>query len=173
MWYVIQTLGGEEERTAGLIRGQISSCYVEECFVPKRVRMKKFNGLWNKVEEILFRGYVFVISEEPEGLYQELKKLPKPAKMLGREKGFFSPLSRSEEQMIRGLGDKKHKTALSRIELGEGRQIRVLEGPLKDYVGDVVKVNLHKREVVVRVELMGKPVDVFMGVEMVEDSLRS
>ena len=43
MWYVIQTLGGEEERTAGLIRGQISSCYVEECFVPKIVRMKKFN----------------------------------------------------------------------------------------------------------------------------------
>lgn len=167
MWYVIQTFGGEEEKTANMIRRQVSSCYVEECFVPRRERMKKFHGSWNKVEEMLFHGYVFVISEEPEGLYQELKKVPKLTNMLGREKAFFFPLSEREEQMVRRIGNKEHRTVLSRIELREGKQIRVLEGPLKDYVGDVVKVNLHKREVVVRVEFMGKMVEVFMGVEMV------
>jgi len=172
MWYVIQTLSGEEERTAGMIRRQISSCYVEECFVPKRERMKKIHGSWNRVEEILFQGYVFVISGEPESLYQELKKVPGLTKMLGREKTFFFPLSEREEQMVRGIGDKEHRTILSKIELGAGKQIRVIEGPLKDYVGDVVKVNLHKREVVVRVELMGKAVDVFMGVEMVERKIQ-
>ena len=73
MWYVIQTLGGKEEETADMIRKMVSSYYMEECFVPKRERMKKFHGSWNKVEEVLFHGYVFVISQRPEELYQELK----------------------------------------------------------------------------------------------------
>ncbi len=171
MWYVIQTLGGEEERTANMIRRQIPPYYMEECFVPKRERLKKFHGSWNRVEEILFHGYVFVISQKPEGLYQELKQIPRLTKVLGREKASFFPLTVEEEKMVKGMGDEDHKTALSRIELGEGKKIRVLEGPLKDYAGDVVKVNLHKREVVVRVEFMGKPVEVFLGVEMVERNM--
>ncbi|MCI8887578.1 MAG: antiterminator LoaP [Hungatella sp.] len=169
MWYVIQTLGGEEERTAHMIRRKIPPYYMKECFVPKRERMKKFHGTWNKVEEILFHGYVFVISETPESLYQELKKIPRLTKMLGRENALFFPLSETEEQMVQGIGDQEHRTVISRIKADEGKKIRVIDGPLKDYVGDVVKVNLHKREVVVRVEFMGKMVELFMGVEMVVD----
>ena len=71
MWYVIQTIGGKEEETADMIRKMVSSNYMEECFIPKRERMKKFHGSWNKVEEILFHGYVFVVSEKPEKLYQK------------------------------------------------------------------------------------------------------
>ena len=47
-------------------------------------------------------------------------------------------------------------------------KIRVLEGPLRDYVGDVVKVNLHKREVVIRVTFMGREMELKLGVEMVD-----
>ena len=60
MWYVIQTLSGEEEKTADVIRKMVPSNFVQECFVPKRERMKKFHGNWNKVEEVLFRGYAFL-----------------------------------------------------------------------------------------------------------------
>ena len=52
MWYVIQTFGGEEERTAHMIRKLVSRDCLEECFVPKRERLKKFRGSWNKVEEV-------------------------------------------------------------------------------------------------------------------------
>ena len=112
---------------------------------------------------------MFVISETPESLYQELKKIPRLTRMLGRENAFFFPLSEMEEQMVQGIGDQEHMTVISRIKADEGKKIRVIDGPLKDYVGDVVKVNLHKREVVVRVEFMGKMVELFMGVEMVVD----
>lgn len=168
MWYVIQTYGGEEERTADMIRCQISSYFMEECFIPKRERMKKFCGTWNKVEEVLFHGYVFANSNRPEELYQELKIIPKLTKVLGRENAYFFPLNEAEERLVRRIGDKNHKTGVSKIEIDKGKKIRVIEGPLKNFVGDVVKVNLHKREVVVRVEFMGKPVELFMGVEMVK-----
>lgn len=167
MWYVIQTFGGEEEKTAEMIRCQISPYYIEECFIPKRERMKKFCGTWNKVEEILFQGYVFADSCRPEGLYQELRKIPRLTKVLGREAAYFFPLSEMEERLIREIGDENHKTGVSKVVVDAKKKIQVIEGPLKNYVGDVVKVNLHKREVVVQVEFMGKLVELFMGVEMV------
>lgn len=167
MWYVIQTLGGEEDRTANMIQKLISPKCIRECFVPKRERLKKFHGEWNKVEETLFSGYAFVISEHPEEMYEELKRIPKLTKMLGREEGFFFSLGEKEEKFVQGIGNEKHKTFLSKVLIGEGKKIQVIDGPLKDYVGDVVKVDLHKREAVVRVEFMGRMMELKMGVEMV------
>lgn len=172
MWYVIQTLGGQEEQTAHMIRKRISSFYVEECFVPKRERLKKFQGCWNKVEEVLFPGYVFGITDRPEELYQNLRRIPKLTRILGREEEYFLPLNQEEEAMVRKLGDGEHRTGISRVEVMEGKRIRVVEGPLKDYMGDVVKVNLHKREVAVRVGFMGRTMELFMGIEMVETGER-
>lgn len=167
MWYVIQTFGGQEERTAGMIRKLVVPGCLEECFVPRRERLKKFGGCWNKVEEVLFGGYVFVISHRPGQLYEELKRIPRLSRLLGREEDCFFPLGERDERLVRGIGGRKHHTPLSRIVLEEGKKIHVIEGPLKDYVGNVVKVNPHKREVVVQVEFMGRPVELFMGVEMV------
>lgn len=166
MWYVIQTLGGEEEKTADMIRRRIPSYYIEECFVPKRERMKKYHGCWYKVEEILFHGYVFVVSKQPEELYQELRRVPKLTKILGREGSYFISLNKEEENLVRKIGDAEHKTSISKIEFTEEKKICVIDGPLKGYVGNVIKVNLHKREAVVRMNFMGREMELFMGVEM-------
>lgn len=168
MWYVIQTHGGEEEKTADMIRKRLPPYCMEECFIPKRERMKKFHGNWNRVEEILFRGYVFVISGQPENLYQELQSIPMLTKVLGREKNYFLPLNREEEELIQRLGDEKHKTTISKVEVVEGKSIRIIEGPLKGYVGNIVKVNLHKREVMIQVEFMKRSLELYMGIEMID-----
>lgn len=166
MWYVIQTLGGEEERTAGMIRKMISSCSMEDCFVPRRERLKKFGGCWNRVEEVLFPGYVFVEALNPGELYEELRRIPRLTRLLGREEGWFLALSKKEEELVRSIGGETHRTSLSKVMVDEKKRIRVADGPLKDYTGDVVKVDLHRREVTVRVEFMGRKVDLKMGIEM-------
>ena len=97
MWYVIQTLEGKEEETGNMIRKTVSSYYMEECFIPKRERMKKYLGSWNREEEILFKGYVFVASQRPGELYQELKQVPRLTKFLGREEEYFWALNREEK----------------------------------------------------------------------------
>ncbi len=173
MWYVIQTLGGEEERTADMIRKCIPSYYIEECFVPKRERMKKYHGIWNKVEEIMFPAYIFMVTDKPEELYQELRQIPKLTKILGQEEGYFVPLSKEEERLIRNLGNQMHRTGLSRIEVGEGKQIQVVDGPLKDFVSDIAKVDLHKRNVVVTIKFMGRKINLRMGVELLSKNIVS
>lgn len=169
MWYVIQTISGKEEKTADMIRKMVPSNYMEECFIPKRERMKKFRGSWNKVEEILFHGYVFVISEQPEKVYQKLRQIPKFTKILGQEENYFIPLKKEEERLVCGIGNRVHKTSLSRIELKEGKKVQIIDGPLKDYTGNIVKLNLHKREAVIRVKFMERDLELKMGIEMVEN----
>ncbi len=166
MWYVIQTIGGQEEKTADMIRKMVLPDCLEECFIPKRERLKKFHGSWNKVEEVLFQGYVFVISEKPGELYEELKEVPKLTKVLGRERDYFLTLGEKEKRFVESIGNREHKTSLSGVMVGEGKQIRVVDGPLKGYVGNIVKVNLHKREVAVEVEFMGRKMELKMGIEM-------
>lgn len=168
MWYVIQTLGGEEEKTADMIRKTVSSSYMEECFVPKRERMKKFHGSWNKVDEVLFQGYVFVISKRPEKLYQELRQIPKLTRILGSERNYFTPLNKEEEYLVQEIGNRNHKAEISKIQVWGGKQICVIEGPLKNYTGNVVKVDLHKREVQVKINFMGRKMKLYLGIEMVE-----
>ncbi len=168
MWYVIQTFSGEEERTANMMERSISSCLIQECFIPKREKLKKYHGRWNKVEEVLFPGYVFAATEHPKELYQELKAVPRLTRLLGKEGQFFFSLNQEEEDFVREIGGHGHKAVVSKVKIEEGKKIRVLEGPLRDYVGDVVKVNLHKREVVIRVTFMGREMELKLGVEMVD-----
>ena len=168
MWYVIQTIGGKEEETADMIRKMVSSNYMEECFIPKRERMKKFHGSWNKVEEILFHGYVFVVSEKPEKLYQKLKQFPRLTKLLGREKDYFFPLNIQERNVIREIGNKEHITSISKVMIDKNKKVYILDGPLKNYMGNTIKVDLHRREIVIQLEFIGRTVKLHMGIEIVE-----
>ncbi|MCI8726264.1 MAG: antiterminator LoaP [Hungatella sp.] len=168
MWYVIQTIGGKEEETADMIRKMVSSNYMEECFIPKRERMKKFHGSWNKVEEILFHGYVFVVSEKPEKLYQKLKQVPRLTKLLGREKDYFFPLNIQERNVIREIGNKEHITSISKVMIDKNKKVYILDGPLKNYMGNTIKVDLHRREIVIQLEFIGRTVKLHMGIEIVE-----
>lgn len=181
MWYVIQVHGGQEEKTAEMMRKQVSPEVMEECFIPQKERVKKFRGRWQRVEEILFPGYVFAGTENPEELYRQLKRITKMTKILQDGAFTFLPLSEDEEEMVKTIGDNRHMTRLSRIriaeedakqQLGGGkdkRHVVILDGPLKSQEGNIVKVDLHKREVTVRVRFMGRDVDLKLGIEMVEE----
>ena len=108
-----------------------------------------------------------MITGQPEKLYQRLKNIPRLTKILGREENYFIPLRENEKRLLQSIGDKEHRTSISKVAIEEGKQVQVIDGPLKEYVGNVVKVNLHKREVVVEVTFMGRPVELKMGIEMV------
>ncbi len=172
MWYVMQVVSGQENRTICLAEKMISGEILENCFVPVRRLRKKFHGVWHEVTEKLFPGYVFMISEQPQLLYEELKQIPALTRLLGRCEEYFMPLSEKDmrllEKLQNGMNDGRNPEAeISRIAVEEGNQIRILSGPLVNLEGQIRKVNLHKRIAVVEVEFMGNKSAVHLGVEMV------
>lgn len=168
MWYVVQVAGGREEKTALMILGRVSRTVMDECFIPKKERMKKFRGRWRQVEEILFPGYVFAETKVPEKLYQELKQIAMMTKVLQDGTFHFIPLSEEEETQIKTIGDNYHVTRISKVRVNEGKEVVILDGPLKNVEGKIVKVDLHKREVVVKISFMGRAVELKLGIEMVK-----
>ncbi len=173
MWYVMQVVSGQENRTICLMEKMISEEILGSCFAPMRRLRKKFNGTWQEITEKLFPGYVFLISEQPQLLYEELKQIPALTKILGRCEEYFTPLSEKDVRMLEKFQNKtvdsgELTVGISRIAVEEGNQIRILSGPLRELEGQIKKVNLHKRIAVVEVEFMGSKSLVHLGVEMVE-----
>lgn len=99
-----------------MLAGKIlSKGTVTNCFVPMRRLRKKYHGQWREVTEILFPGYVFMITEQPQLLYEELKKIPALTRLLGRCEEYFTPLSQADVQMMERL-----QNGHSQIEKGGG-----------------------------------------------------
>jgi len=172
MWYVMQVISGQENQTALQAEKRIPEEILENCFVPVRRLRKKFHGAWHDVTEKLFPGYVFMITDYPWLLYEELKKIPTLTKVLGRCGEYFTPLSEADMHMMERLQDGMREKGnleveISKVTVEEGNQIRILEGPLKNLEGKIKKVNLHKRVAAVEMEFMGNKSVVHLGIELV------
>lgn len=165
MWYVIQVYTGKEEETADQCRARVA-VGEEEVFVPLVERMTKVRGEWEVVRTRLFPGYVFIETDRPGDLYMRLKEVRAMTRLLktGEE---ITPLYREEEEYLRSLEDEEHVVRYSEGYL-EGERLVVTSGALKGQEGKIRKILRHKRLVVLEVPLLGREVEVTLGLGVVE-----
>ena len=165
MWYVIQVYTGKEEETADQCRARVA-VGEEEVFVPLVERMTKVRGEWEVVRTRLFPGYVFIETDRPVDLYMRLKEVKAMTRLLktGEE---ITPLYREEEEYLRSLEDEEHVVRYSEGYL-EGERLVVTSGALKGQEGKIRKILRHKRLVVLEVPLLGREVEVTLGLGVVE-----
>ena len=165
MWYVIQVYTGKEEETADQCRARVA-VGEEEVFVPLVERMTKVRGEWEVVRTRLFPGYVFIETDRPGDLYMRLKEVKAMTRLLktGEE---ITPLYREEEEYLRSLEDEEHVVRYSEGYL-EGERLVVTSGALKGQEGKIRKILRHKRLVVLEVPLLGRMVEVTLGLGVVE-----
>lgn len=178
MWYVMQVVSGQENRTVLLLKRMVSEKNLQHCFVPMRRLTKKFHGRWNEVKEKLFPGYIFLVTDQPQLLYEELKHVPALTKILGKCGEYFAPLPKKDVEMIQRMeGEKDDKKSreegltvgISQVIVQNEKQVRVLCGPLCNLEGQIKKVNLHKRIAEVEMEFMGSKRLVYMGIEIAKE----
>lgn len=103
MWYVMQVMSGREVQTIFMMEKNLSNGIVERCFIPMRRLKKKYFGKWQEVTEKLFPGYVFLFTNQPQLLYQELKEIPALTKILGSCGDYFTALSEEDIQFMKRL----------------------------------------------------------------------
>ena len=83
MWYVIQVPTGQEEQIIEEAKKYEVTEFLTELFTPRWENQKKIQGEWKELTGVIFPGYLFVITETPEALYQTLKRIPRLTKLLG------------------------------------------------------------------------------------------
>lgn len=83
MWYVIQVPTGREEQIIEETKAYGVTPYYEELFSPRCERKRKYLGEWHLESELLFPGYLFVITSRAEELYRALKRIPRLTRLVG------------------------------------------------------------------------------------------
>lgn len=168
-WYVIQVSVNHEAKTANRCCTMISKDILRECFIPEYIRMKRYNGSWHEEREILFPGYVFMISEHIDQLNMELKRIPEFARIIGKKKSDIFPLDAEEIAFLKEFAHRDHTVAMSHGYI-EGDRIIVCDGPMKGKEGLIVRINRHKRIAEIQLKMFNKIAVIKVGLEIISKS---
>ena len=166
MWYVIWTVTGKEEQAKTEIEKIAANENYSRCFIPQKKECRKYHGSWTVIEKALFPGYLFLETEQVEGIFFDLKKLPQFAKVLQTGEAFV-PVTEEEERLIRHLLGGSDSVDIS-VGIIENQQVRITAGPLQGLEGMIRKIDRHKRKAYLQVEMFERTLDIAVGLEIVE-----
>ena len=127
MWYVVQTVGGQEKHVLDLINKLVDEELIQESFIPQYEVKKRIQGVWKMRSEVLLPGYIFVITDQPGKLREALRSVPKFTRLLGNN-DVFTPLDDQEVAFINAFKklDRHKRLAYLEIEiLGRVKTVKV------------------------------------------------
>ena len=137
-----------------------------ESFLPLITKMKQWSDRRKKVEEPLFRSYLFVCI--PLSDYYKVLNVSGVVKFICFEK---KPVEVPENQIIaikKYISDTDlHDVDYENIDFKEGELVRIKSGQMKDLVGRFVKIN-GKHRVVIDIEAVGQSLPINIARSNVE-----
>ena len=175
-WYILQTEKGREYDSARLLDRAIPASLCGLWSIPKKIKPFRHGGVYYAAEEIMFPGYVFVCTGYPGKLHKELQKSREFPQFtvfgkneLGEDE--LVPISAPDLLFLQKVCGAKLQLpmGLTDVTLGEDRRILKARGVLEQYMGQIVKLNLHKRVAVTRVYLFNRSQEIFFGIRLEQD----
>jgi transcriptional antiterminator NusG len=165
MWYAIQVNTGKEDTAIALIKQFVQSDFYEDVFVCEKQMKRKFKGEWKLVSMNMFPGYIFVITDCVQLVYESLREVPQFTKLLKTGEHMTS-LYHNEEMWLSGITGHNHMAEMS-LGVIEGDRLIVKQGALLGKEGIVKKIDRHRRIAVVEVEMFGQTIDMRLGLEVI------
>ncbi len=161
-WYIISCYSGHEDKVAEMIKQSIEandmSHKILEVMVPKQTKIVVQNGKKKEIEEKVFPGYVLVHMEMNDDTWQLIKSVEGVTKFIGAPK---KPTPLSDEQ-VKSIVEYSQVTQPSySAKFAVNDAVKVSDGPFKDFVGKISKINEDKGRVEVLLTMFGRetPVD--------------
>lgn len=170
MWYAIQTITGQEEKLVRMVKRILPETVYEDCFVTY------YERIWRRQQqsvihvERLFPGYVFIISENPDAVYQKLKDVPAMSRLVSDGMFTFLPLEEDEKRFFQDMFDGDHVIRISYVEKDDKGMICRIAGPIAQCVDQVVRWQYKKRYALIGMRLLGKEKQICLGIILKEDA---
>ena len=121
--------------------------------------------IWHIQERILFPGYVFLITQNPEKLVNGLKKVIGLTKLIGTGDEIV-PLVQEEIDLLMKIGTDKQLVEMS-SGIIENDRVQILAGPLMGMEGNIRRIDRHKRTAYLEIEMFGRTVEMKVGLEII------
>ena len=166
MWYVVQTLKGQEKKAADEIIRDVAGDN-ESVFIFENEMEYKIKGKWIKDRKPFFPGYIFVEMGEESAETFNLRLRKKKRKLLDVD-GKIKPIEEVEEEYLKSLGGDEHIIRYSEGFRVDDRVV-ITSGAFKGYSGEIRKLDRHNRRARVYVPLLGCDIEVEIGLGIVEN----
>ena len=164
MWYAVQVATGREETARDMCRKLLNKESYTDIFI---IRFDRANGAWHKEKKIMFPGYMFIDTDNPSDIYEQLKNVPELTKILGREGKDFISIEPGKEAMFRAMVNEAYEIPVS-TGIIEGDRVIVKDGPLVGMEAYIKKIDRHKRIAVLNAEMFEQEINVSVGLEIVQ-----
>ena len=142
-WYVLYTKPRNEKKTAKLLEE-----HGIEVYCPLHEVVKQWSDRKKKIQEPLFRSYIFVSLHDYDKEQTGILETPGAVRFLWWQKR--PGIVRDEEvEAIRQFLS-KYKDARITVNIAEGDEVTITEGPLREQKGKIVRIKGNKAFLQVR-----------------------
>ena len=160
-WFVLYVKSTYEDEIAQLINetGRVHA------FVPRKVKLHKRQGQIIKINEIVFKSYVFVETDMDYKTFrvEVLSRIKMHSAyfktLLHHEDKNIETLYPSEKAFLQSFMNDEHVIEES-IGVVEGDAVTIVSGPLMGKDSIITKINKHKRVAYLNVSLMGRDLEI-------------
>ena len=161
-WYAIHTYSGYEDNVARNLIQRVESLGFENkifnVLVPKEKKIRIKGGKRETVEEKIYPGYVLVEMLVDDDSWYIVRNTPNVTGFIGAGT-VPTPLSQAEvDDLLKRTGTQE---PTYQLDLAPGDQIKIIDGPFKDFDGKVSEVDAERGRLKVLVTIFGleTPVD--------------
>lgn len=160
-WYCLRAMSGKELKVKAVLDAEIANTdlgkYVSEVIVPTEKVIAQVGGKKVEKEKVLFSGYVFVRCKLVGDVQNQLAQTTNVVNFLmGRVSKKPEPLPDAEIEAMLGHVDEGVQSAEDQITFVVGEQVKVNDGPFKDFDGVIEEVNDEKKKLKVMVKIFGR-----------------
>jgi transcriptional antiterminator NusG len=164
-WYVVHTYSGYENKVASNLQTIVDNRSLQELIqgikIPTEMVTEIKDNVKREVERKTFPGYVLVkmiLNDETWHIVRNTRGVT----------GFVGSGSHPEaltEKEVEALGVEKRIVEVNYI---VGDSVRIMEGPLDGFIGNVDEIDLDKKRVRVTVSMFGRETPVELELDQIE-----
>ena len=172
-WYVIQVFSGYEDRIKTQIIEQIKTkklnSFFKRIIIPTEEIVEIKNGQKCKTKRKLFPGYLLILMNMNEKIWQLIRHIPKVNGFIGGTSNNPLPITNEEAgKILQSINKNNNKNPKPRTTFQTGEVIRVLKGPFADFTGIVEEIYYDKSCLQVAVFIFGRSTPVELEFSQVE-----
>ncbi|MDD2864743.1 MAG: transcription termination/antitermination protein NusG [Methylococcales bacterium] len=171
-WYVVQSQSNFENKVKLSLQERISREGLDDLFgqilIPTEEVVEMKMGQQRKSERKFFPGYVLVQMELTNESWHLVKDTPKVLGFIGGTSDRPAPITEKEANAIlnrveEGINKPRHKVLFE-----AGEVVRIIDGPFKDFNGEIEEVLYEKSKLKVAVLIFGRATPVELNFDQVE-----
>ena len=169
-WYVIHVFSGQEKKASITLAERIRTLnlqdQINEVVIPTQKKITMNKGQKKEVSERMFPGYMLVLAEVDDYVWQTITSTPGVTGFVGIDNK-PTPISEKEVRRIKDI--MVADTPEFEIKHTIGDAVKIVSGPFKDVLGKINEINTEQGKIEVLITVFDREVPVEVDATEIEN----